>query len=210
MSPRAGSSHTHEWMTLGEASAYLGVDASTLRAWADAGRVPAYRTPGGHRRFDRGALEAFLSRSRREHEPKLAELIGPHASRLVPGALEQIQRQRWYRVLDPATARAVGETCRGLMDALAEYLRGGGRQQRALRAGEQAGDELGARVARLGLNAAEATEAFLFFKGIITDAISTRLPLSPDGRVRSLRRIDLFLNRVLLRMMAAVGSAVPE
>lgn len=210
MSERPGQSRAHEWMTLGEASAYLGVDASTLRTWADAGRVLAYRTPGGHRRFDRGALEAFLSRSRREPEPKLAELIGPHASRLVPGALEHIQGQRWYHVLDAATARAVGETCRGLMDALAAYLRGGARQQRALRAGEAAGEELGARVARLGLNAAEATEAFLFFKGIINDAISTRLPLSPDGKVRSLRRIELFLNRVLLRMMAAFESAASE
>lgn len=210
MSARAASGRAPQWMTLGEACVFLGVDASTLRVWADAGRVPAYRTPGGHRRFDRGALEAFLARSRREPEPKLAELIGPHAARLVPGALAQIQRQRWYHVLDAATARALGETCRGLMDALAEYLRGGARQQRALRAGEQAGEDLGARVAALGLNAAEATEAFLFFKGIINDAISMRLPLSPDGKVRSLRRIDLFLNRVLLRMMAAFESAAAE
>ncbi|HXF82788.1 MAG TPA: helix-turn-helix domain-containing protein [bacterium] len=199
----------HEWMTLSEACAYLGVDASTLRTWVDAGRVPAYRTPGGHRRFDRAALEAFLARSQREPPRKLAELIGPHAARLVPGALARVQRQRWYRVLDGPTARAMGEICRGLMEALADYLRGGSRQKPALQAGAEAGDLLGRQVARLGLTAAEATEAFLFFKGIITDAVSTRLPLSPEGRLRSIRRIDRFLDRVLLRMMAAVG-APPE
>ena len=210
MSGRAAPRRAPEWMTLSEASAFLGVDASTLRVWADAGRMEAYRTPGGHRRFDRAALEAFLARSRQEPEPKLAELIGPHAARLVPDALEQIRRQRWYRVLDESTARAIGETCRGLMDALAGYLGGGARQQSALRAGEASGEVLGARVAALGLNAAEATEAFLFFKSIISDAVSMRLPLSPDGKVRSLRRIDTFLNRVLLRMMAAFESVSEE
>lgn len=196
-----------EWMTLGEASAFLGVDASTLRAWADAGRVPAYRTPGGHRRFDRAALEAFLERSRREPERKLAELIGPHAAYLIPDAVEQIRRQRWYRLLDDTTARQIGGICHGLMDALAGYLAGGARQREALHAGEEAGAALGRAVASLGLDAAEATEAYLFFKGIIGDAVTRRLPLSPDGKVRSLRRIDAFLSRVLLRMMTAFAAA---
>lgn len=210
MSSRAAPRRAPEWMTLGEASAFLGVDASTLRAWTDAGRVAVYRTPGGHRRFDRAALDAFLTRSRQEPEPKLAELIGPHAARLVPDAVAQIHRQRWYRVMDASTAREIGEICRGLMDALAGYLGGGARQHGALRAGEGAGQTLGRAVAGLGLNAAEATEAFLFFKSIISDAVSMRLPLSPDGKVRSLRRIDAFLNRVLLRMMAAFESAAEE
>ena len=151
MSGRAAPRRAPEWMTLSEASAFLGVDASTLRVWADAGRVAAYRTPGGHRRFDRAALEAFLARSRQEPEPKLAELIGPHAARLVPDALEQIRRQRWYRVLDESTARAIGETCRGLMDALAGYLGGGGRPQSALRAREASGAGPGAPGGALGV-----------------------------------------------------------
>ena len=210
MSGRAAPRRAPEWMTLSEASAFLGVDASTLRVWADAGRMEAYRTPGGHRRFDRASLEAFLAHSRQEPEAKLAGLIGPHAARLVPDAVAQIHRQRWYRVLDESTARAIGETCRGLMDALAGYLGGGPRQQSALRAGEVSGEALGRQVAALGLNAAEATEAFLFFRSIISDAVSMRLPLSPNGKVRSLRRIDVFLNRVLLRMMAAFESISEE
>jgi len=194
-------------MTLGEASRFLGVDASTLRLWADAGRVPTFRTPGGHRRFARAALEGFLARSRREPEPRLVDLIGPHARRLVPGAVEQLRRQKWYAVLDRRAARALGEVCRRLMEALAGYLAGGGKQAERLREGEAAGRALGAQVAALPLSAADATTAFLFFKDIITDAVSMKLPLSPDGKVRSLRRIDAFLNRVLLEMMAAYEQA---
>lgn len=52
-----------EWLTLGQAAKFLGVAQSTIRKWSDQGRVPAFYTPGGHRRYRRGDLESFLERS---------------------------------------------------------------------------------------------------------------------------------------------------
>src|SRR5881296_3923677 len=52
-----------EWMTLGQAAKYLGVAHSTIRKWSDLGRVPAFYTPGGHRRYRRADLEAFVHSS---------------------------------------------------------------------------------------------------------------------------------------------------
>jgi excisionase family DNA binding protein len=52
-----------DWLTLGQAAKYLGVAQSTIRKWSDVGRVPAFYTPGGHRRYRRGDLDAFLERS---------------------------------------------------------------------------------------------------------------------------------------------------
>jgi excisionase family DNA binding protein len=52
-----------EWLTLGQAAKYLGVAQSTIRKWSDNGRVPAFYTPGGHRRYKRGDLDSFLNRS---------------------------------------------------------------------------------------------------------------------------------------------------
>lgn len=201
---------TSDWLTLGEASRFLGVDESTLRNWADSGRIRMFRTPGGHRRFARQVLVEFLERSRRNAEPRLTDLIGPHADRLVPGVVDQIRRQRWYQTLDRPSAQAIGIICHDLMDALGGYLTGGPRRAGHLAQGERAARHLGERVAHLRLSPADATQAFLFFKQIITDAVSTKLPLSPDGKVRSLRRLDAFLNRVLLQMMSAYernGSA---
>jgi excisionase family DNA binding protein len=43
------------------AARLLGVSASSLRAWAAAGRVPHARTAGGHRRFDAVELERWLA-----------------------------------------------------------------------------------------------------------------------------------------------------
>jgi excisionase family DNA binding protein len=52
-----------EWLTLGQAAKYLGVAQSTIRKWSDLGRVPAFYTPGGHRRYRRSDLDAFLEHS---------------------------------------------------------------------------------------------------------------------------------------------------
>ena len=52
-----------EWLTLGQAATFLGVAQSTIRKWSDSGRVRAFYTPGGHRRFRRSDLEAFVEAS---------------------------------------------------------------------------------------------------------------------------------------------------
>src|SRR5688500_9815350 len=52
-----------EWLTLGQAAKYLGVAQSTMRKWSDLGRVSAFYTPGGHRRYRRADLDRFLDRS---------------------------------------------------------------------------------------------------------------------------------------------------
>jgi two-component system, OmpR family, alkaline phosphatase synthesis response regulator PhoP len=58
-----GRSSPSEWLTLGQAATYLGVAQSTIRKWSDVGRLRAFYTPGGHRRYRRGDLDAFLEQS---------------------------------------------------------------------------------------------------------------------------------------------------
>src|SRR5947199_7501799 len=64
-----------EWLPLGQAARFLGVAQSTIRKWPDQGRVPAFYTPGGHRRYRRADLEAFLDRSGPTGRPKAGPLV---------------------------------------------------------------------------------------------------------------------------------------
>jgi excisionase family DNA binding protein len=64
-----------EWLTLGQAARFLGVAQSTIRKWSDQGRVPAFYTPGGHRRYRRSDLESFLDRSGPGGRPKSGPLV---------------------------------------------------------------------------------------------------------------------------------------
>ena len=63
MGGRRAPANEPDWLTLGQAAKYLGVAQSTIRKWSDLGRVPAFYTPGGHRRYRRSDLDSFLDRS---------------------------------------------------------------------------------------------------------------------------------------------------
>lgn len=49
-------------LTTRQAARLLAVGTSTLKRWADDGRLESFRTAGGHRRFPREAVEAYLRR----------------------------------------------------------------------------------------------------------------------------------------------------
>lgn len=48
-------------LTPGEVAAMVHVDPKTVSRWAVSGRLPFIRTPGGHRRYRRSTVEAFLA-----------------------------------------------------------------------------------------------------------------------------------------------------
>jgi excisionase family DNA binding protein len=56
--------HTYSddgYVSVAEAAAEVGVHGDTIRRWADAGRLTAYRTPTGHRRFKVADVRALLA-----------------------------------------------------------------------------------------------------------------------------------------------------
>lgn len=50
----------NELVTISVASKKLGVSATALRAWHQAGVIPAVRTPGGHRRFNLEVIRRII------------------------------------------------------------------------------------------------------------------------------------------------------
>ena len=51
-------------LTAKEAAAYLGISLSTLNRIEKEGRLLPFRTPGGHRRYDRAMLDEYLESTR--------------------------------------------------------------------------------------------------------------------------------------------------
>lgn len=61
------SEKSERLMTAREAGAYLGISLSTLHKIEKRGLLVPFRTPGGHRRYDKHMLDEYLEKSRRNH-----------------------------------------------------------------------------------------------------------------------------------------------
>lgn len=59
MSSSAPEQSSSDWVSIGRAASLLGVNPATLRHWTTLGKLHAYRTPGGHRRYSAAELTAF-------------------------------------------------------------------------------------------------------------------------------------------------------
>ena len=93
-------------VTSTKAARLLGVSTSTLKRWADQGRLRFVLTAGGHRRFDRTELARFRTGMRDEvsdHEARLLELLlfEPNAGAIQPALLEARNfLGSWWRTAD--------------------------------------------------------------------------------------------------------------
>ena len=201
-------------LSLGPASRLLGVDPDTLRRWADEGRIEAFTTSGGHRRFARSAVERILEARRHDATMRLANL-GATRDRL----------SRAYR-RGYASPSDVGEVREAIPESDRDAYRDGGRAiVTALLAHLDAADEVGRdraealacaatedlarRMAQAGITLGDAVSLFVAARRpFLTElgVIARRRSLDPDRLAAIYDASSGLLDRLLLRLVAAHGA----
>ena len=189
------------WLTLGNASRMLGVDESTLRRWADAGQIRAFRTPGGHRRFAQADVQAILS----------GQAYGPRArpDDLGTLALSRIRRQLqrgpvhdapWHIGAGEQERERMRVLGRRLVTFASDYL--SGRSRRGARGeAREIGHEYGRELAQAGLSLQQTLEAFTFFRRSLDQAtrqVAQKTGLSPEETLAHCEQIMSLADEVLL------------
>src|SRR5689334_907210 len=99
------SGAARRWLTIRDACALLGVDQSTLRRWSDAGKVPVFRTPGGHRRYAEADLLALVGDGPQLQErPRVSRqvLTDRSLSAYEDEYLRAARDRRWFQAYTPA------------------------------------------------------------------------------------------------------------
>jgi excisionase family DNA binding protein len=192
------------WLPLGLAAHFLGVDATTLRGWADAGKVRVFRTPGGHRRFDPADLDALMKAS--AAPPRLAPSIPDAPPGGTAGPRQWLAARPWYSAVSEPSRARVRAYCAELMQIVLSYIEGRPAQPRHLAAARRVGSALGREVAEWGITPAQSTEVFLHFKMRVTEAFAASHE-GGRGRVQSMRDADALFASVLQGMMEAYEEA---
>ena len=188
------------WVNLGRACELLGVNQSTVRRWADSGKIRCFRTPGGHRRL----AEADL----------IAMTRGGGGGDLAAAAVSRIRRKlhsgggeaSWRRELAESERDALRPLGRRLAELVGDYIPA--RRPRAQIEAEV--DEIGRRYGELlverGTPLRRAMEAFTFFRRSLDEAakqMSERDRMDAQEAARARERIGGLADRVLLGVTAA-------
>ncbi len=203
-----------ERIPLGKASRMLGVDPDTLRRWADEGRVPASITPGGHRRFERRAIERLLTARRASPLSGLAR-VGDSSTRL-----SAAYRRRYgelhgdgsdLRAWIPSDERTIfRDNGRRLVDALVRHLdeAGPGRRDAEHQAMDLAA-QMGDRLAGLGVSLGEGVTLFVAARRpFVTElgVVARRRGVDAARIGRLYEQSSGLLDQLLLAFIAAYGA----
>jgi excisionase family DNA binding protein len=201
---RHGAEPETRWVSLGRACTILGVNESTVRRWADAGKIRVFRTPGGHRRFAEADLIAMTTGRLGQNE-------------LGSAAVNRIRRQLnassaevpWYHDLGTDEREALRPLGRRLVEIVDNYLSGrGDRAELDLEVdgiGASYGHELRGRGVPLG----QAIQAVVFFRRSLDETakqLSARDRLPDEDAARAREEIAGLADRVLVGVAAAYES----
>jgi excisionase family DNA binding protein len=203
------------WLTIHEACALLGVDQTTLRRWSDAGRIPVFRTIGGHRRYAESDVRALIDHNKQGgRSPRPAVATAPVAS--PPYLAEYLQGARdrqWFAAFDAGSLDELRVLGRDLVNLAMRYASeepGAPDRTAVIGEGQRIGVIYGQQSYAAGLTTAETVEAFLYFRFPVVFAAGSLVeqPDTPRDRVtRVFSDINQFMDRVLLATVRAREDA---
>jgi excisionase family DNA binding protein len=205
-----GLSPDVKWLSLQEASRMLGVHPSTLRQWADSGKVPTVRTPGGHRRFAESDVRALL-------EPEPLQPSGVQL--LVQSALGRtrlevsggkLDEQSWYQRFNETDKAEHRELGRQLLSMVMQYLTQPSDRPAILEDARSLGRSYGEHSLVSKLTLTETVRAFLYFQDFLMDGIIQMSETVGHNvnidLVNTYQQINIFINEVLLAMLEVYES----
>lgn len=198
-------------LSLGPASRLLGVHPDTLRRWADEGRVEAYVSPGGHRRFDRRELERILETRSPGTAARPLSSLGATPDRLSRAYRRSYlaePRDGGARSAVPVEDReAFRSDGRGLVASLVEFLDAADPAERAKAESTAAAltDDLARRLAAGGLSLTESVGLFVAARRPFLaelGAIARNRALDADRISALFEEASALLDRLLIRLIA--------
>ena len=185
----------------------LGVSEPTLRQWTDEGKIRAFITPGGHRRYNKAELRSFTGKQQRVHGIKdLVTRIEDTPPLHRELAHTHFAATSWYNKLDAESQRHLAESGRQLLHLVTRYITEPLKQKEVEELARGIGSDFGEQVAKLGLSLTESLEAFILHRNPVinaaTDLMKRRESLN-ERAVEALPLVTHIMDETLISLVAA-------
>lgn len=194
-------------VSISEASRILGVSEAALRQWTDEGKIRAFITPGGHRRYFGAELKKFMS----SHSKMLGikdlavELEGTVQLHRKIGR-SSLSADQWYDKLSPETQEHLAEVGRRLLNLIIKYLTEPAKREETVKLARQVGLDHGETLARIGLPLTDSVEAFILHREPIMKAVADLMKRKEafTGRVaEAIPLVAHIMDEVLVSLVTA-------
>lgn len=196
----------NSWLSLKAAAEKLAVHPTTLRRWADTGKIPVMVTPGGHRRFTAEDVAQIAKRRLSVRGREKLESVWAEKAITVTRQDISAQPASWMASLtesDRDKHRKMGQQLMGLtLQFIGADLAD---DENILKETRALGTRYGQIGRDVGMSLTEALQAAMFFRDRMVES-ALQLPdsarIRPEANLRLLKRINTLLNEVQLAIAA--------
>ena len=194
-------------ISISEASHILGVNEATLRQWTDEGKLNAFVTPGGHRRYSKSDLKK-LTRSRqkvfgiKDLVVELEDTTSRHREigrSFINGISQNIKPDEEHQ-------KQLADLGRRMLTLITKYIRETANRDDTLEMAREVGSGFGRVLAELELPLTAAVKAFLTHRDPIIQAASNLAGKREAHSGRIVEAIPLsnhFMDGTLVAMITA-------
>lgn len=158
-------------VSISEASHMLGVSEAALRQWTDEGKIKAFVTPGGHRRYSKAELKKFMSPHPRMPGIKDLVLELEETTRIHRKIAQTLlENKPWYGKLNTESREHLADLGRRLLNLILKYITEPSRREETIRLVRDVGHAHGEILAKSSLPLTDSVEAFVLHRDPIINA----------------------------------------
>lgn len=194
-------------VTISEASQILGVSEPALRQWTDEGKIKAFVTPGGHRRYLRSELKRFVS----SHQKTLG--IKDLVTRLEDTTVAHreiatafLQTAPWFNKLGEDSQKQFGQLGRSLISLIIKCIAEPARRDETMGMIKELGFNYGETTSKLGMPLTDSVHAFIQHRepimGVITELMKRRESFN-HRILEAIPRVNQAMDEALISLVAA-------
>lgn len=158
-------------ISISEASHVLGVSEAALRQWTGEGKIKAFITPGGHRRYSRADLKRFMSSQQRTLGIKDLVIELEDTAQIHREIVQtSLTTTPWYNKLSQESQAHLANLGRRLLNLIIKYVTEPSRREETIQLIRNVGHDHGETLAALGLTLTDSVGAFVAHRDPIMNA----------------------------------------